>query len=111
MDMLRRAEEWTQQTTRRQESFDQATGAKTLSSHLGSTLDYRRLLPENRDHARLLLRGTAGVRTEIPDWSMFVELLDRAVDSAPRDSDSGSGAWGRLVERHRRAVSASGGER
>jgi hypothetical protein len=61
--------EWTQQATRRQERFDQAAGAKTLSSHLGSTLDYRRLLPENRDHTRLLLRGTAGVRTEIPDWS------------------------------------------
>jgi type IV secretion system protein VirD4 len=111
MDMLHRAEEWTPQTTRRQESFDQATGAKTLSSQLGSTLDYRRLLPENRDHARLLLRGTAGVRTEIPDWSTFVELLDRAVRSVSSGSDSGSGVWGRLGERHRHAVLASGGER
>src|SRR5439155_14981873 len=76
MDMLHRAEEWTQQTARRQESFDQATGAKTLSSQLGSTLDYRRLLPEHRDHARLLLRGTAGVRTGIPDWSTCGGLLD-----------------------------------
>ena len=100
-----------QQTTRRQESFDQATGAKTLSSQLGSTLDYRRLLPENRDHARLLLRGTAGVRTEIPDWSTFVGLFDRAVDSASGGSDSVPGARGRLVELHRRAVLASGGER
>jgi type IV secretion system protein VirD4 len=110
MDMLHRAEEWTQQTTRRQESFDQATGAKTLSSQLGSTLDYRRLLPENRDHARLLLRGTPGVRTEIPDWSTFVGLLDRAVYSAARSSDAVPGAWGRLADRHRRAVLASGGE-
>jgi hypothetical protein len=113
MDMLHRAEEWTLQTTRRQESFDQATGAKTLSSQLGSTLDYRRLLPENRDHARLLLRGTSGVRTEIPDWSTFVGLFDRAVAAAasPR-SDSVHGVWGRLVERHRRAALAAGeGER
>ena len=56
MDMLRRAEEWSLQTTRRQESFDQASGAKTLSSQLGSTLDYRRLMPPN-EHARLWLRG------------------------------------------------------
>jgi hypothetical protein len=111
MDMLHRVEEWTQQTTRRQESFDQATGAKTLSSQLDSTLEYRRLLPENHDHARLLLRGTAGVRTEIPDWSTFVELLDRAVDSASRGSDSGTGPWGRLALRPRRAMLAGGGER
>jgi type IV secretion system protein VirD4 len=111
MDMLRRAEEWTPQTTRRQESFDQATGGKTLSSQLGSTLDYRRLLPENRDRARLLLRGTAGVLTEIPDWSTFVELYDRAVRSASSGSDAVPGLWGRVVERHRRAVLASGGER
>ena len=36
MDMLRRAEEWSLETTRRQESFDQASGNMTLSSHLGN---------------------------------------------------------------------------
>ena len=76
MDMLRRAEEWTLQTTRRQETFDQATSQKTLSSHEGSTLEYRRLLPENSEHARLLIRGTAGHRTEIPDWSEFLRRYD-----------------------------------
>jgi type IV secretion system protein VirD4 len=108
MEMLQRAEEWTQQSTRRSESFDQATGAKTLSGQLGSTLEYRRLLPENRDHARLLLRGTAGVRTEIPDWSVFVELFDRAVAGVSAGSSS-DGMWDRLVQRHRRALSGSGG--
>ena len=107
MEMLRRAEEWTSQTTRRSESFDQASGAKSLSSHLGSTLDYRRLLPENRDHARLLLRGTAGVRTEIPDWSTFVALYDRAVRKALHSSDAPRGLRETMVQRHRRAVAAS----
>lgn len=77
MDMLRRAEEWTMLTTRRQETFDQASGGKTLSSHEGSTVEYRRLLPENAEHARLLIRGTAGVKTEIPDWSEFLRRYDR----------------------------------
>ena len=62
MDMLRRAEEWSLQTTRRQESFDQASGAKMLSSQLGSTLDYRRLMPPNDEHARLWMRGTEASR-------------------------------------------------
>jgi type IV secretion system protein VirD4 len=75
MELLQRAEEWTQETTRRSETFDQAAGAKMFSPQLGSTLEYRRLLPDNRDNARLLLRGTAGVRAHIPDCSGFVELL------------------------------------
>lgn len=75
-DLLRRAEEWTLLTTRRQESFDQASSQKTLSSHEGSTLEYRRLLPENTEHARLLIRGTAGHQTEIPDWTEFLRRYD-----------------------------------
>jgi type IV secretion system protein VirD4 len=80
MDLLRRAEEWTLLTTRRQETFDQASSQKTLSSHEGSTLEYRRLLPENTEHARLLIRGTAGHQTEIPDWSEFLRRYDLESD-------------------------------
>ena len=76
MDLLKRAEEWTLQTTRRQETFDQATSQKTLSSHEGSTLEYRRLLPENIEHCRVLVRGTPGHKTEIPDWSEFLRRYD-----------------------------------
>jgi hypothetical protein len=80
MDLLRRAEEWTLLTTRRQETFDQASSQKTLSSHEGSTLEYRRLLPENTEHARLLIRGTAGHQTEIPDWTEFLRRYDLESD-------------------------------
>jgi len=86
MEMLRRAEEWSMQTTRRQETFDQDSGRKTLSSQLDSTLDYRRLLPDNKEYARLLLRGTAGSRTEIPDWLEFVKRYDAACKRAIRGS-------------------------
>ena len=107
MDILRRAEEWSLQTTRRQESFDQASGAKTLSSQLGSTLDYRRLLPDNTDHARLVLRGTPGVQTEIPDWSEFVKSYDGAVDRAlrgGRPQRAPENMWEWIGQRHRQAV-------
>ena len=79
MDMLRRAEEWSLETTRRQESFDQASSNKTLSSHLGSTLDYRRLMPANKQSGRLLLRGTPGVATELLDWSAFIGIYDEQI--------------------------------
>jgi hypothetical protein len=110
MDMLRRAEEWSLQTTRRQESFDQASGAKTLSAQLGSTLDYRRLMPPNDEHARLWLRGTEGIQTEIPEWTEFIKLYDGAVQRAlrgDRPHRSPENLWEWIAQRHRRAVAAT----
>jgi type IV secretion system protein VirD4 len=110
MQMLRRAEEWSLQTTRRQETFDQASTAKTLSSHTDSTLDYRRLLPKNKGMARLLLRGTAGVETELSDWSEFVALYDEQIRRAARGemSQTPKTLWDRLAQRHRRAAALAG---
>jgi len=107
MDLLKRAEEWSRQTTRRQETFDQASGAKTLSSHLGSSLDHRRLLPANKGAARLLRRGTPGVITDLPDWPTFVKRYDRAVNTLlaraePKDAEPQT-PWEWVVRRHRRA--------
>lgn len=109
MEMLQRAEQWSRETTRRQESFDQASGAKTLSSHLGPSLDYRRLLPQNLGHARLLHRGTAGIATELPDWPEFLRRYDHAVDTllkaaaAPNNPQT---PWEWAAARHRRAREA-----
>lgn len=111
MDILRRAEEWSLQTTRRQETFDQASGAKTLSSQLGSTLDYRRLLPENTDHARLVRRGTPGIQTEIPDWSEFIKSFDGAVQRAlrggRRQQRTPENLWDWIGQRQRNALAAA----
>ncbi len=117
MEMLRRAEEWSLLTTRRTESFDQATGSKSLSSNIDSTLDYRRLLPANRDRGRLLVRGTAGVETELVDWSEFVTLYDQQVrrltDAAVERSRGRDQAAGRKPilqrarERHQHAVESA----
>ena len=76
---------------------------------MGSTLDYRRLLPDNRDHGRLLLRGTAGLRTEIPDWAQFVRAYDAAVQRAlrgGRPQRAPENLWEWIGQRHRQAVSA-----
>ena len=79
MEMLQRGEQWSRETTRRQESFDQASGGRRCPRMWVSSLDYRRLLPENLGHARLLRRGTAGITTELPDWQDFVTKYDHAV--------------------------------
>jgi type IV secretion system protein VirD4 len=109
MEMLQRGEQWSRETTRRQETFDQASGAKTLSSHLGSSLDYRRLLPQNLGHARLLRRGTAGITTELPDWPDFVKKYDHAVarllQSDPPEREPQT-LWEWVLQRHRRATKA-----
>jgi hypothetical protein len=107
MDMLRRAEEWSLETTRRQESFDQASSNKTLSSHLGSTLDYRRLMPANKLSGRLLLRGTPGVATELLDWSAFIGIYDeqlRRLATGQGSDRSGQSSWRRFAERHHTAL-------
>ncbi|WP_204806022.1 type IV secretory system conjugative DNA transfer family protein [Mycobacterium riyadhense] len=111
MEMLQRGEQWSRETTRRQESFDQATGGKVLSSQLGPSLDYRRLLPQNRGEARLLRRGTAGITTELPDWREFVAKYDRAVKTLLRQADRPTvdkpqNMWEWVVDRHRRAAKA-----
>lgn len=107
MEMLRRAEEWSLETTRRQESFDQSSSGKTLSSHTGSTLDYRRLMPPNTGAGRLLLRGTPGVATVLLDWSEFLGIYDAKIHQlASRAADRPTSGWSRLVARHRAALAA-----
>ena len=34
--------------------------------------------------SRLLLRGTAGRRVQIPDWSVFLEIYDGAIETRRR---------------------------
>lgn len=110
MEFLHRAEEWEGQSTRRQETFDQVSGHKTLSSQLGSTIDYRRMLPPNRDHARLVRLGTAGELTELVKWEKFLAIYDRAVDNIlkqPQTAALRQTLWGKLADRHRKASAAT----
>lgn len=78
VELLTAAEQWSGLTTRRPQSYDQADGRKSLSSDLGAGLRWEELLPPNRDHARLLVRGTVGSAVEIPDWTVFCARYDTA---------------------------------
>jgi len=115
MEMLQRGEIWSRETTRRQATVDQATGTRTLSPSLGSSLDYRRLLPRNRGEARLLRRGQPGITTELPDWGDFVHKYDRAVQRYLQNGRNGRAEsepqtlWEWVVARHRRALQVSRG--
>jgi hypothetical protein len=102
---------WSRKTTRRQETFDQATGGKTMSSHTDSSLDFHRLLPEDVGYARLLKRGAAGIGVELPDWPDFLARYKRTVDWFLQHGDPKTEpktVWDLVVARHRRAIKASG---
>lgn len=79
VELLTAAEHWSGLTNRRPEGYDQSDGRKSLSSELGAGLRWEELLPPNREHARLLIRGTVGSAVEIPDWSVFRGHYDAAV--------------------------------
>jgi hypothetical protein len=108
--MLRRGEMWSRQTTRSQETYDQATGGKTLSSHTDASIDFHRLLPEDIGYGRLLRRGVAGVAVELPDWPDFLArytaTVDRLLQTSSPDAEPKT-MWDWVVQRHRRALAAS----
>lgn len=45
----------------------------------GQAIGWQELLPQSREEAQLLQRGTAGERVHIPDWTEFLALFDQAV--------------------------------
>ena len=60
------------------QSFGQSDSHKTVSSDVGAGLRWQELLPPDREHARLLIRGGIGQCVQIPDWSVFVARYDAA---------------------------------
>lgn len=78
-DLFAQSEDWSGLTFRRTEGYEQADGRKGLSSDFGSGLRWQELLPPDREHARLILRGGLGHCVQIPDWSRWRLLFDSAV--------------------------------
>lgn len=64
-------------TNRRTESFTQHDSHRTLSSVFGNLFEGQELLPPDREHARFLIRGTAGKLVRIPEWTEFVRMYDQ----------------------------------
>jgi len=77
-ELLTAAEQWSGLTNRRAQSFGQSDSHKTVSSDVGAGLRWQELLPPDREHARLLIRGGIGQCVQIPDWSVFVARYDAA---------------------------------
>lgn len=83
-ELLEPAQDWSGLTLRRAQSYGQADGHKGLNSELGSGLRWQELLPPDREHARLLIKGGLGHCVEIPDWAVFRTRYDAAVDALLR---------------------------
>ncbi|MDP7707468.1 type IV secretory system conjugative DNA transfer family protein [Mycobacterium sp. TY815] len=78
-ELLTPAEDWSGLTFRRSESYGQADGHKGLTSDFGPALRWQELLPPDREHARVIVRGGLGHCVESPDWSRFCAMYDAAV--------------------------------
>jgi type IV secretion system protein VirD4 len=77
--LLEQASHWQGLATRRTESYGPNGGSRSQSSQLGSIIDWQELLPQSLEEAQVLLRGTAGRRVQIPDWSEFLDIYDNAI--------------------------------
>jgi type IV secretion system protein VirD4 len=82
--LLEQASHWQGLGTRRTESYEPNGGSRSQSSQLGAIIDWQELLPQSYEEAQLLLRGTAGRRVQIPDWSTFIKIFDSAIDTRRR---------------------------
>jgi len=102
-DLLEPPEDWSGLTFRRSESYGQADGHKTLNSEFGSGLRWQELLPPDREHARLIIRGGLGHCVEIPDWTQFRTRYDATVNAliskSQGQTDRPQGWADRLVSR------------
>ena len=77
--LLEQSSHWLGEATRRTESYEQNSGSRSQSSQFGQIIGWQELLPQSREEAQLLQRGTAGQRVQIPDWNEFVKIFDQAV--------------------------------
>lgn len=88
--LLEQASHWSGLATRRSESYEPNGGSRSQSPQLGAIIDWQELLPQSLEEAQLLLRGTAGHRVQIPDWSEFLNIYDQAIATRRRRSAKAS---------------------
>ena len=82
--LLEQASDWLGLATRRSESYEANSGSRSQSSQFGPAIDWQDFLPQIREEAHLLRRGTAGERVHLPEWSDFVPIWDRVVQQRLR---------------------------
>ena len=79
---MEQSSHWLGEATRRTESYEQNQRKPDFSQscQFGQIIGWQELLPQSREEAQLLQRGTAGQRVrEFPDWNEFVKIFDQAV--------------------------------
>jgi type IV secretion system protein VirD4 len=79
--LLEQASHWLGETTRLTESYGPQTGHRNLSSNFGQMIGWQELLPQSREEAQLLQRGTAGTRVLIPEWTEWLHIYDEALQA------------------------------
>ncbi|HUO39301.1 MAG TPA: type IV secretory system conjugative DNA transfer family protein [Mycobacterium sp.] len=77
--LLEQASHWTGLATRRTESYEPTNGGRSQYSQFGAAIEWQEFLPQNREEAQLILRGTPGTRVHIPDWTHFIQVFDQAI--------------------------------
>jgi TraM recognition site of TraD and TraG len=77
--LLEQASHWAGLSTRRTESYEPNSGGRSQYSQFGATLEWQEFLPQHREEAQLILRGTPGIRVHIPDWTQFTTIFDHAI--------------------------------
>ncbi|MDT5368435.1 MAG: hypothetical protein QOC62_2866, partial [Mycobacterium sp.] len=61
------------------ETYEPNWGSRSQSSQFGATLEWQEFLPQDREEAQLVTKGTPGNRVLIPDWSQFIKIFDQAI--------------------------------
>jgi TraM recognition site of TraD and TraG len=103
LELLASVEGWSGLTNRRSETLNQFDGQSYLQGEVGAGLRWEELLPRNRDEARLLVRGTLGSSVATPDWTVFRQQYDVAVQQLLQRGDNrNSGSDANVLERVRR---------
>jgi hypothetical protein len=77
--LLEQASHWAGLSTRRTETYEPNWGSRSQSSQFGATLEWQEFLPQDREEAQLVTKGTPGNRVLIPDWSQFIKIFDQAI--------------------------------
>jgi len=76
-EILEAGQEWAGFITRRTQTVGEGGKTAQAGGELGPAIRWSELLPEDREHARLLRAGDVGEIVRIPDWSVLGDEIDR----------------------------------
>lgn len=78
-EALKMAAAWSGDIRRQAESVDQNTGQRTMAEWASTILTASDLTPRQKGFGRLIARGTAGIKVELPKFEDFREIYDKSL--------------------------------